>query len=78
VIEHAAFVPGSYSTMLIIPHFSYGRIGVILFLQFPVSSSRCNGPNRPAFWSHRLLRTYPGYWLAMVLAALILTAVGGA
>jgi exopolysaccharide production protein ExoZ len=74
VIEHAAYVANDYSllqTITIIPHFYYGRIGVILFFAisgFVIALQR----NKPTteFVAHRLLRIYPSYWLAMMVAAL--------
>jgi exopolysaccharide production protein ExoZ len=78
VIEHAAYVANDYSWISFAsPYFYYGRIGVILFFAisgFVIALQR----TRPAgaFAIHRLLRIYPGYWLAMVIAAIMLTATG--
>jgi exopolysaccharide production protein ExoZ len=80
VLEHAGSTAKEYAVMgysFIIPHFSYGRIGVVLFFAisgFVIALNRA----RPIgeFIAHRLLRIYPGYWLAMLLAAVVLTAAG--
>jgi exopolysaccharide production protein ExoZ len=80
VIEHAAFVANDYSLFgisLIVPHFSYGRIGVILFFAisgFVIALQR----TKPAgeFIVHRLLRIYPSYWIAILLSAAAFASVG--
>jgi exopolysaccharide production protein ExoZ len=81
VIEHAAFVSNSYSSLPIFPHFRAppGRIGVVLFFAisgFVIALQR-NKPVRQ-FVAHRLLRIYPSYWSATALAALLLWTVGRA
>jgi peptidoglycan/LPS O-acetylase OafA/YrhL len=80
VLEHAFFVAGDYSLFgvsMVIPYVFYGRVGVILFFAisgFVIALQR----TRPVhvFITHRLLRIYPGYWLALTTAAIAFTAVG--
>lgn len=78
VIEHAGYVAKDYSWISFVgPHFSYGRIGVVLFFAisgFVIALQRTNPVG--VFVVHRLLRIYPSYWLAMLLAAIMLTAIG--
>jgi exopolysaccharide production protein ExoZ len=80
VIEHAGSIDHHYTVLgysYLIPHFSYGRIGVILFFAisgFVIALQR----RKPlgTFVLHRLLRIYPSYWLATILAAVMLGMVG--
>lgn len=80
VIEHAGSIDQRYSVMgvsYLIPQFSYGRIGVVLFFAisgFVIALQR----NKPlgTFVLHRLLRIYPSYWLATIIAAVMLGMVG--
>jgi exopolysaccharide production protein ExoZ len=78
VIEHAAYVANDYSWISFVgPHFSYGRIGVILFFAisgFVIALQR----TKPVgiFITHRLLRIYPSYWIALIVSAIAFTAVG--
>jgi exopolysaccharide production protein ExoZ len=80
VIEHAGSINHNYTVMgfsYIVPHFSYGRIGVILFFAisgFVIALQR----RKPlsTFVLHRLLRIYPVYWLATIVAAVMLGTVG--
>jgi peptidoglycan/LPS O-acetylase OafA/YrhL len=74
VIEHAYFVANGYVPMS--ARFSCGTDGVILFFAisgFVISLQR----KKPVaeFVIHRLLRIYPSYWLAMILAAAALALV---
>jgi peptidoglycan/LPS O-acetylase OafA/YrhL len=76
VIEHAGSIEHHYTIAgysYLIPHFSYGRIGVILFFAisgFVIALQR----RKPlgTFVLHRLLRIYPSYWLATIVAAVLL------
>jgi peptidoglycan/LPS O-acetylase OafA/YrhL len=78
VIEHAGFVAKDYSWISFVgPYFSYGRIGVVLFFAisgFVIALQRTKPVG--VFVLHRLLRIYPSYWLAMMLAAVMLAAAG--
>ena len=80
VIEHAGSIDHHYTVLgisYIIPQFSYGRIGIILFFAisgFVIALQR----RKPigTFVLHRLLRIYPSYWLATIVAAVMLGIVG--
>jgi exopolysaccharide production protein ExoZ len=80
VIEHAGSIDHHYTVLgvsYIIPQFSYGRIGIILFFAisgFVIALQR-RKPLR-TFVVHRLLRIYPSYWLATVVAAVMLGLAG--
>lgn len=78
VIEHAGFVAKDYSWIgFTIPHFSYGRIGVILFFAisgFVIALQRTKPVS--LFVAHRLLRIYPSYWLALCVSAIAFAAAG--
>jgi exopolysaccharide production protein ExoZ len=54
-----------------------GRLGVILFFAisgFVIALNRSRPPGQ--FALHRVLRIYPSYWLAMIIAAVALESVG--
>jgi exopolysaccharide production protein ExoZ len=80
VIEHSAYVANDYPLLLsitVIPNFSYGRIGVILFFAisgFVIALQR----RKPVgeFVVHRLLRIYPSYWIALALEAVCFAVMG--
>jgi exopolysaccharide production protein ExoZ len=80
VIEHSAYVANDYpllESISIIPHFYYGRIGVILFFAisgFVIALQR----RKPVgeFIAHRLLRIYPSYWIALALEAFCFAVLG--
>src|ERR1700710_756441 len=80
VIEHAGSIDHNYTVLgvsYIIPQFSYGRIGIILFFAisgFVIALQR-RKPLR-TFVVHRLLRIYPSYWLATIVAAVMLGLAG--
>jgi exopolysaccharide production protein ExoZ len=80
VIEHAGSIDHKYTVMgfsYIIPYFSYGRIGVILFFAisgFVIALQRTKPIS--VFIPHRLLRIYPSYWLATIVAAVLLGVAG--
>jgi peptidoglycan/LPS O-acetylase OafA/YrhL len=73
VIQHAGFAAKDYFVFgydIDNDYFVWGRVGVILFFAisgFVIALHRA----RPVgiFVVHRLLRIYPTYWLAMILAA---------
>jgi len=79
VIEHAGSIDGKYTVMgvsYIVPYFSFGRIGVILFFAisgFVIALQR----EKPVvlFISHRLMRIYPSYWIATLIATALLALV---
>jgi exopolysaccharide production protein ExoZ len=80
VIEHAGSIHQTFTVLgvsYIIPHFSYGRVGITLFFAisgFVIALQR----RKPigTFVLHRLLRIYPSYWLATIVAAVILGIAG--
>ncbi len=80
VVEHAGFVAKDYSTLkaiTIIPHFYWGRIGVIVFFAisgFVIALQRTKPVG--TFIQHRLLRIYPSYWLALLISAIAFALVG--
>src|SRR5467141_1869198 len=82
VIEHAVHVANDRSLFgfsIIVPHFFYGRTGVVLFFAisgFVIALQRTKPVKQ--FVAHRLLRIYPSYWLAMGLAAILLAVCGQA
>jgi exopolysaccharide production protein ExoZ len=80
VIEHSAYIANDYPLLLsitVIPHFSYGRVGVILFFAisgFVIALQRTKPVGE--FIAHRVLRIYPSYWIALALEAVCFAALG--
>lgn len=77
VVEHAAYVANDYSAIVAVFLFPPGRIGVILFFAisgFVIALQR----TQPiaVFALHRILRIYPIYWIAMALAAGMMSLAG--
>ncbi len=78
VVAHAASIAKDYSWIdFTHPYFYHGRMGVILFFAisgFVIALQR----RKPVglFVGHRLLRIYPTYWLALVVAAIAFKAAG--
>jgi exopolysaccharide production protein ExoZ len=72
VIQHAAFTAGNLS-----PYLYCGRFGVVLFFAisgFVIALQRRKSPG--VFAAHRLLRIYPGYWLALLIEAVVFAMMG--
>jgi exopolysaccharide production protein ExoZ len=82
VIQHAGFAAKDYFVFgydIDNDYFIWGRIGVILFFAisgFVIALQRTKPVKQ--FVTHRLLRIYPSYWLAMGLAAILLAVCGQA
>jgi peptidoglycan/LPS O-acetylase OafA/YrhL len=80
VIEHAGSIDHHYTVLgfsYIIPQFSYGRIGVVLFFAisgFVIALQRDKPVSR--FIWHRFLRIYPTYWFATAVSAVLLGLAG--
>ena len=78
VIAHAASIAKDYSWIdWTHPYFYHGRMGVILFFAisgFVIALQR----TKPVglFVAHRLLRIYPTYWMALIVAAIAFKAAG--
>jgi exopolysaccharide production protein ExoZ len=78
VVAHAASISKDYSWIdFTHPYFYHGRMGVILFFAisgFVIALQR----TKPVglFVAHRLLRIYPTYWLALVVAAVAFRVAG--
>jgi peptidoglycan/LPS O-acetylase OafA/YrhL len=78
VVAHAASIAKDYSWIdFTHPYFYHGRMGVILFFAisgFVIALQRTKPTG--LFAAHRLLRIYPTYWLALVVAAVAFKVVG--
>ena len=59
------------------PNFNVGRFGVILFFAisgFVIALQRSKPVGE--FVTHRILRIYPSYWLALIIEAVLFTSLG--